>query len=205
MPADPYVYPGTDVLRNQLGLRDADALARAESDFTNARLVQLVEAPIPGDFDLAHLQAFHRHLFQDLYEWAGQLRTIPIAKADLFCLPQHIETYASDAFGELAADNQLVRLPRKQFVERAAHHLANVNALHPFREGNGRAQRAFFSQLANEAGWELAWDRLSRERNNEASVKATRGAERDLRAAVSDITDPLGRTETKAATEQEDD
>lgn len=205
MPADPYVYPGTDVLRNQLGLRDTDALARAEANFTNARLVQLVEAPIPGDFDLAHLQAFHRHLFQDLYEWAGQLRTIPIAKADLFCLPQHIETYASDVFGELAADNQLVRLPRKQFVERAAHHLANVNALHPFREGNGRAQRAFFSQLANEAGWELAWDRLSRERNNEASVKAMRGDERDLRAAVSDITDPLGRNGTKAVTEQEYD
>jgi cell filamentation protein len=90
---DPYVYPGTSILRNRWGVRDAAELARREATITAARLAELAERPIPGDFDLAHLQALHRHIFGDVYDWAGEIRSVAIAKDDLFALPQHMEPY----------------------------------------------------------------------------------------------------------------
>jgi cell filamentation protein len=77
---DPYVYPGTDVLRNELGIRDADEPHRVESDLTYWRALRLASTPIRGSYDLAHLQACHRTLFAALYAWAGQLRTVRMAK-----------------------------------------------------------------------------------------------------------------------------
>ncbi len=199
---DPYVDPDTDVLHNRLGLADAGALERAEADFTNARALELVDSPIGGAFDFDHLRGVHRHLFQDVYEWAGEPRTVAIAKSDLFCLSEHIEAYAADVFGGLAAEGHLVGLGRREFIESAAHHFANVNALHPFRDGNGRCQRAFFSELANHAGWDLAWERLDRTRNDRASRAAMRGDERELIAAIGNITDWRSRDPTRTRHER---
>lgn len=94
MAADPYVYPGTDVLRNLLDLRDAAALAEREAALSAIRVAQLERRFIPGDFDLAHLQATHRHIFGDIYPWAGELRTVRITKgSDLArCLSTSIPT-----------------------------------------------------------------------------------------------------------------
>lgn len=185
MTGDPYVYPDSTVLRNALGIRDADQLALLEGDLTRSRAVRLASSPLPGSYDLAHLQRFHRELFIGLYDWAGELRTVPIAKGDLFCLPQHIESYARDVFGELAREHQLTGLDREDFIARLAHHLANVNALHPFRDGNGRAQRAFFSQLAHDAGHRLDWQHAGYQRNDDASIAAMRGDEQPLRECSS--------------------
>jgi cell filamentation protein len=92
--ADPYVYPGTDVLRNLLDLRDAAALAEREAALSAIRIAQLERRFIPGDFGLTHLQATHRHICGDIYPWAGELRTVRITKgSDLFALPEHIDPY----------------------------------------------------------------------------------------------------------------
>lgn len=191
MSADPYVYPGTAVLRNALGIRDEAELRRVEADLTYWRGLRLAVAPPPGCYDLAHLQAFHRALFEGLYDWAGELRTVPIAKPGaLFCLPEHIETYAADVFGCLARERHLAGLGLERFVDRLAEVFADVNALHPFREGNGRAQRAFFGQLAADAGYRLHWSRVEAERNVEASRAATRGDTGPLRDLLAAIVDP---------------
>jgi hypothetical protein len=100
--------------------------------------VQVTRPPLPGRYDLAHLQAFHRYILGDVYDWAGQLRTVSIAKGSVFCLPQHLESYAADVFGRLAAAERLRGLARDPFITGLAGFLADVNALHPFREGNGR-------------------------------------------------------------------
>jgi cell filamentation protein len=189
--SDPYVYPGTDVLRNNLGIRDAAGLARVEADLTNWNGLCLAAEPIPGDFDLAHLRAFHRFLFRDLYDWAGELRTVSLAKADLFCMPEHIESYGAEIFGTLADERHLRGLNLERFVDRLAHHFANANALHPFREGNGRAQRAFFAQLAAEAGYRLDWQLVDPQRNIDASAAAMQGNEKPLRELLSEIATPL--------------
>ena len=188
MSADPYVYPGTQVLRNAQGIRDPDLLRQVEADLTRTRAVRIAAQPIPGAYDLAHLQHFHHALFEGLYEWAGELRTVPIAKADMFCLPQYLEPSGRGVFDELARDQHLHGLGRDAFVGRLAHHLANVNALHPFREGNGRTQRAFFSQMAADAGYELHWQQIDAERNNVAAIAATRGDVQPLRDILDDIT-----------------
>jgi cell filamentation protein, protein adenylyltransferase len=138
---DPYLDPESGVLRNHLGLTDRGLLSEFEDDISTAAMSVLRSGPLPGRYDLVHLQAFHRRIFGRVYPWAGEIRTVAIAKTDMFCLPQHIEPYATEVFGRLAAEGHLRRLDRKPFVERLTHYFAEVNAIHPFREGNGRTQR----------------------------------------------------------------
>lgn len=188
--SDPYVYPGTDVLRNRLGIRDAAGLQRVEADLCNWRGLRLASEPLPGSFDLAHLQGIHRYLFSDLYEWAGELRTVPLSKTALFCMPEHIESYGDEIFTALADERHLVDLDREAFVDRLAHYLAEVNALHPFREGNGRAQRTFFAQLAANADYRLDWQLIEPHQNVDASTAAMQGDEKPLRELLDTVTAP---------------
>lgn len=98
MAGDPYVYPATDVLPNKLGTPNAAQLTVVETDLHDLRAAQLGERPIPGRYDLGHLQRFHRHLFGDVYEWAGQLRTVAIAKSDMFALAKAVaRVHAAEA------------------------------------------------------------------------------------------------------------
>jgi cell filamentation protein len=146
---DPYLDPASGVLRNVLGITDAQELSQVEAALTASRLVDLERHRLPGRYDLTHLRAFHRYIFGDVYDWAGQLRTVSIAKGgEVFCLPQYLESYATDVFGRLAATDRLRGLPRERFISQLAELLGDVNALHPFREGNGRTQRAFLSQAS---------------------------------------------------------
>jgi cell filamentation protein len=191
LPADPYLYPGTSCLRNRAGIRDPDQLARHEAEQTAILIAQLERAPLAGSYDLRHLRAFHRRLFGDVYEWAGQLRSVAIAKDDsVFALPQHLEAYLTRVFDELAAENLLRGLGREQFLDRLTHYHAELNAAHPSREGNGRTQRVFLGQLARAAGYRLAWDRLERERNVEAARASQRGDNRQLRELLDELLEP---------------
>jgi cell filamentation protein, protein adenylyltransferase len=172
---DPYLDPASGVLRNLLGISDPGELSEVEAALSASRLIDLERRRLPGMYDLEHLRIFHRYILGDVYEWAGELRTVSLAKGSLFCLPQHLTTYAADVFGRLAAAGQLRGLNREEFIARLAEFLADVNALHPFREGNGRAQRAFFSQLAHDAGHHIDWIHMDPDRNTTASAAAHRG------------------------------
>jgi cell filamentation protein len=154
--------------------------------------LQLASDPIAGEYDLTHLQAFHRYLFAGLYEWAGELRTVVLAKTDLFCLPEHIESYGAEILDKLADEDRLRGLDRELFIDRLAHYLGDINALHPFRDGNGRAQRAFFAQLAGDAGYRLDWQLVDPQRNADASVAAMQGDEVPMRNLLDEITKPIG-------------
>jgi cell filamentation protein len=102
--ADPYVDPTTGLLRNRLGIDEPDRLHEVEAGLTLAAAQDLGTRLLPGSYDLRHLQAFHREIFGDVYPWAGEIRTVGIAKSDMFCLPQHIEPYAAEVFGQLAKE-----------------------------------------------------------------------------------------------------
>ncbi len=135
--ADPYVYPGTDLLRNLAGLQDASVLARREAQVTTLRLAQLTALRLEGAYDLPHLQRFHHFIFQDIYAWAGALRNVPIAKpGGMFALPEYIESYLTDVLRHLADERHLRGLARDRFADRLTHYYAEINAVHPFREGN---------------------------------------------------------------------
>jgi cell filamentation protein len=188
--ADPYLDPAIGVLRNRLGITDVDELAQVEAALTASRLVDLERHRLPGRYDLAHLQAFHRYILGDVYDWAGELRVVSIAKGGVFCLPQHLQSYAADVFDRLAAADRLRGLPRDGFVTRLAEFLADVNALHPFREGNGRTPRASFSQLAHDAGHHIDWVRMNPDENIAASVAAHRGDLAMILAMLDQLVDP---------------
>ena len=181
---DPYSDPTSGVLRNSLAITDRDALWAAEADLTTASIAVLISEPLPGRYDLAHLQAFHRRIFGRIYPWAGEIRTVTIAKTDMFCLPQYIEAYASSTFEELAREKHLRGLPWDDFADRLTHYLAEVNAMHPFREGNGRTQRAFFGQLARQADWPIDWSGLDPDENVDTAIASLRGDNRPLRTML---------------------
>lgn len=167
--SDPYLVPGTDCLRNKLGLTDPKRLLEAEFRIVSIRDVQASTTSIPGSYGLAHLQSFHGFLFQDLYDWAGQTRIVDISKPGaLFCHWRYVDDQVGAKLAELEDEEYLIGLKREVFVERLAHYYGEINVLHPFREGNGRTLRAFLRQVSAAAGWQLDWSELSRSKNIEA-------------------------------------
>lgn len=170
MPDDPYTDPVTGVLRNKLGLTNEEALGTAEREITHAALILLKETPVAPSYNLEHLCEIHRRIFEAVYDWAGQIRIVSITRGNsTFCLPQFIESSSDVIFRELRDEMVPCRLPRDRFVERLTYYFGEINALHPFREGNGRTQRAFFEQLAGAAGFILDWQSLDADRNAYAS------------------------------------
>jgi cell filamentation protein len=190
MAEDPYVYPGTGVLTNNLEIRGPRELAMAEADIVRAALATLTDEPLPGGYDLAHWQAFHSRIFGALYPWAGELRTVQIAKPNAFyARPEHIAGYAQGIFAELAKERQLVSLDREAFVERLTHYHAEMYAVHPFREGNTRSLRAFLGQLAAAAGHRVDWEHLDYKRSFAANVESLNGQNEQLRELLEQIVD----------------
>jgi cell filamentation protein len=186
---DPYCYKGGEVLRNRLGLRDRSALDAFEADATAQRF----DEPLPsGRFGVAHYRAVHRHLFGDVYAWAGRFRTVRIAKGDsMFCYPEHIDREMSRVFADLKAKNLLRGMPAPEFADECACFLSQLNAIHPFRDGNGRAQLAFVSLLAHAAGFRLNLERMEPEPFLAAMIESFFGRTAPLRRALLDLIVPI--------------
>lgn len=172
---DPYVDPATGCLRNLLGITNATELQNAERVASMLREQSIRAHGLPGAFDLPHLQLIHRTVFQDMYGWAGSIRTVDTARTHPFCRAKFIEEQATNLFEQLAAANHLKNLARDEFVEQLTHYFSELNAIHPFRDGNGRTQRLFFELLAREAGYRLGWSQTSEHQNVEACVAAMEG------------------------------
>ena len=165
-----YCYPDSDVLMNKLNIHDAEKLQEAERKLTMLRLIDLLDRPVAGKFDFKHLQNIHKYIFQDIYPWAGKVRSVDIAKSNMFCKVQFIETQADEIFGKLKNDCYLEGLPKEKFAKKAAYYFSEINALHPFREGNGRTQREFIRQLAYQSGYILHFSAISEQEMVQASI-----------------------------------
>lgn len=183
--SDPLCYPGTTVLRNKLDLTNQEELDEFE---TAMFMVRSEEAWPAGNLDVAHYLALHHHLFQDTYAWAGTIRTIRIGKGgNWFCYPENIQVQLQIAFQQLANANYFVGLAPEDFAAQAAHLLAEINAVHPFREGNGRTQLTFLAVLAEHAGLPFNEDVLDRDRVIDAMIESFAGSEAPLAALILDI------------------
>ncbi|MGR7193250.1 putative adenosine monophosphate-protein transferase Fic [Klebsiella aerogenes] len=153
---DPYLYPTLDVLRNRLGIRQAQRLEQTAWEFTSLRAATILLGP--RGRGLPHLCAIHRQLYQDLFDWAGKLREIDIYQGDTpFCHFAWIEKEGNALMRKLEEEDYLCEQPRETFVERLSWYYGEINVLHPFRLGNGLTQRIFFEQLAIHAGYLLDW------------------------------------------------
>ncbi|MCF8495960.1 MAG: Fic family protein [Alphaproteobacteria bacterium] len=167
-----YKYPNSDVLRNKLNIRDHAALSETERRLVTDRIVESVPA---GNFDLEHLQTIHKHLFQDIYDWAGDIRQVQIHKGDsVFMPPKKIESAMQYVHTQLKDQNYLQDLNQEDFSKKAGIVLGDVNHIHPFREGNGRTQFQYLKQLGERAGYKIDLSCFDRDDWIKASIEANR-------------------------------
>ncbi len=183
---DSYCYEGGMVLKNIPGIRDQASL----NEFEAAMTMQRSDEPLPpGELSVAHYCAIHHHLFQDVYEWAGKFRTVRISKGgSAFCYPEYIDQEMQKLFDGLEHQNYLHELSADVFATRAAHFLATLNAIHPFREGNGRAQTSFILLLADRADHPLNIDKLVPGRFMEAMIASFEKDEQQLAVELKRLT-----------------
>ncbi|MEP9384741.1 Fic/DOC family protein [Nocardioides cheoyonin] len=154
------------MLRNKVGATTVEELRAAENDLLEYRLAELRERPelVARTYELGHLKALHRQLFQDVYEWAGDLRTVGLAKGEgedtSFMPPFEIERPVAHVAARIAESDRLRRVDSNNLVAEVTYLHDYLNFAHPFREGNGRTQREFFVQLLAETGRRMAWERV---------------------------------------------
>lgn len=170
-----YCYPGTEVLINNFGEHDPKILSQLERMCTAARIVDLLKDPVSGSFDLAHLKKIHLYIFQDIYTWAGQIRMVNISKELLFCDANFIEKELNRLFLKLKSENFLKDCTEDNIAARAAYYLGEINAVHPFREGNGRTQREFIRELLLPTGFYVDYSRCNAKMMLYASINAFAG------------------------------
>ena len=185
---DPYCYKGTTVLKNRLSIRDQEALDQVEADTTAQRFAE----PLPqGRFTPAHYCAVHRHLFGGIYAWAGRFRVTRISKGDsTFCYPENIPAQMRALFAALKSQSCFSGLELEDFSTRSAHFLAELNAIHAFREGNGRTQLAFFTLLADRAGHPVRNTNLRPETILDAMITSFKGDEAPLVRVIRTLITP---------------
>lgn len=192
-----YCYPNTNVLINKLNIQDYDVLHDAERAITTVRSAEIASKPPPANFDFETLKKIHKNLFKDIYPWAGKIREVNIAKSNLFCLSQFIEPMAKEIFDSLKSENYLKGLNKEQFINRLAHYMGEINALHPFREGNGRTQRIYHTHLAKAAGYDIAFEKMNKESLLNADIDAMSGRYELLEKLLSDNVQPIQRHSIK--------
>ncbi len=176
-----YCYKDTDVLINKLNITDDEDLFNAERELVSLRTYELNEKPLKGNFDFEYLKSIHKYLFQDVYRWAGDIRNCNIAKQDLFCLTEHIESFASDVFDTLKNEIYFIDYDNETTLDKLVDLFADINALHPFREGNGRSQRLFIESLAKINGIYLDLTNVSKLDMIVASHESINGNYRKLK------------------------
>ena len=174
-PSQDNCYEGTTCLINKLDIRDEERLSLIEAQITFAKALMLEEYPIEGDFGFEHLKKIHEFLLSDLYEWAGKPRTVDIAKKRTRFLPyRQIEDFANSCLDRVK-QGYLDNLKHEEFVYRIAELYNELNYIHPFREGNGRAQRIYFAQLIRKYGYDINFSDVDTDEFLIATIKAAQG------------------------------
>ena len=185
-------YPGTAVLVNKLGIGDGQKLAQVEADITKLRIAQWEICPLVDTFDFENYKAVHRYLFGDLYDWAGQVRTMNLAKKGThFCPAEKIEERGKLIFDRLQRLNYLRGMEHGDFVRELTDFYCSTNELHPFREGNGRTQRVFLSQLARNAGYSLNFSEIDGDSLMIATIQSAQGVRDLLKQVLGDAIQPI--------------
>jgi cell filamentation protein len=172
--SDPHFDNVHGVLKNLPGFTEQGKLEDFERKKATKAILNLHTHPVKGSFDTAHLRQIHARIFKEIYPWAGEFRQVNISRRGSYPFAQvlFLEKNLADLLDMLAAENRLKNLDASRYPLRAAYYLGELNAIHPFREGNGRTQREFIRELAAQAGYRLNWSRVSREQVYQASIES---------------------------------
>lgn len=166
-----YCYPDSHVLKNRLNIRDHAELKQAEEEFVAVKQLVLLQDPIKGRFTMNHLLRIHRFLFEDVYPFAGRLRREQISKGDtLFYPPDLIERELRRVFREIHEREMLCEKELQAQLRNLSHVMAELNIIHPFREGNGRSIRELIRCMALMYGLFINWGNTNRDALMDAAV-----------------------------------
>ena len=166
-----YCYPDSNVLKNKLNIRDNKLLKTAEEEITLIKQMELLKNPIKGNFSRAHLMNIHKFIFEDIYPFAGKIRREQISKADtMFYPPNLIDRELDKVFAKIKEKNMLRETDEEKVFDNLAYVMAELNIIHPFREGNGRSIREFIRLMAKRMGYDLNWGNVDKEELLEASI-----------------------------------
>lgn len=193
--ADPYTDPQTGVLYNRLGLQSQDELDTAEAQITAINISRLTMMPVLAGpvYDVDSLRYIHKKLFEQIYDWAGDFRTVELHKdTTSFGRVEHLLASAQQLFRELSVDKVLTSSSElSEVVERLAYYYGGLNVLHAFREGNGRTNRTFLGIVADNLGYHIAWDKMDPAENIAASVASYHGDDKLLQKMFTAIAEPI--------------
>lgn len=195
--SDPYIDEN-GVLINKKGIKDESELDKVERASSYMKALYLDQNPIKGKFDLKHLRAIHKKLFEDIYPFAGKIRDGYLQKGQQdFTMGYRIVPQAEKLFTQLKNEQFLKKTEPAKIAGRLAYYMGEINAIHPFREGNGRTQRIFIAQLAKEAGFELTFSKATQEEMINASIQAHRCDYKGLESIIEKGLTPLSLNSEK--------
>lgn len=184
-------YPGTRCIVNYFNIKDRQKLKRVEMYFSSVRICELFLNPMDNVFSFDYLKMLHQKMFGDIYPSAGMTRTAKVSKKTEFCQPEYINRQASDIFGKLAGAKYLKGLEDiDDFINELAYFMGEMEALHPFMDGNGRTSRFFFDRLSRNAGYEIIWPAIEADRFLEANIAAIDGDYQPLVDVLEEIVIP---------------
>lgn len=168
-----YCYPNSNVLKNKLNITDNSILKTAEEEITLIKQMELLKNPIGGNFTKAHLMNIHKFIFEDIYSFAGKIRREQISKADtMFYPPNLIDRELNKVFAKIKEKNMLRESDEEKVFDNLAYVMAELNIIHPFREGNGRSIREFIRLMAKRMGYDVNWGNVDKEELLSASIQS---------------------------------
>ena len=167
-----YCYKGTCVLKNKFGIKNIDLLRQAETELVFAAMLELELEPIKGNFDKEHLYDIHRFLFSNIYDFAGKTRTEDISKGSTkFCVYHYITENMDKLFATVKEKEKGIKR-REDVIDFFSFLMAELNIIHPFREGNGRAIREYIREYASALGYNIDWSKVDKEYLLDSMIKS---------------------------------
>lgn len=169
-------YEGTACLINKFDVKDEGVLKELEATITLTKTTEYFLNPLFHTFDVQHYKSIHKYLFEDIYTWAGEYRTVDMSKKGTnFAKTDKIDNLLSNCFDRLNANNLFQGLNFDDFVDSIVDFYCVTNMIHPFREGNGRTQRVFLTQLINKNGYTIDFSEIDTDELMIATIQAANG------------------------------
>ncbi|MDD6619958.1 MAG: Fic family protein [Eubacteriales bacterium] len=169
-------YEGTTCLINKFNIKDENILKDLETTVTFSKITEYSLDPLFNTFDVNHYKAIHKYLFDDIYEWAGEYRSVDMSKKGTsFAKAESIDKLMTKCFARLQAKNYFLGLSFDNFVDSIVDFYCVTNMIHPFREGNGRTQRLFLTQLINLNNYCIDFSEIDTDDLMIATIQATNG------------------------------
>ena len=169
-------YEGTTCLINKFNIKDENILKDLETTVTFSKITEYSLNPLFNTFDVNHYKAIHKYLFEDIYEWAGEYRSVDMSKKGTsFAKAESIDKLTTKCFARLQAKNCFLGLSFDNFVDSIVDFYCVTNMIHPFREGNGRTQRLFLTQLINLNNYSIDFSEIDTDELMIATIQAANG------------------------------